>query len=103
MIPQVISTTTNATAMTLDEKCRIILERMLEVTKNGDDIILRNNDGGNQLTVFIGFGRKECGAEDAQFEEVVRDLYRLFNKNVGVSFVNLHDEDDWDEATIPLL
>jgi hypothetical protein len=98
LIPRsLFSTITTATAMTLDEKCRIILERMLEVTQNGDDIILRNNDGGNNLTVFIGFGRKECGADDAPFEEVVSDLYRMFNKNVGVSFESIHDEDDWDD------
>jgi hypothetical protein len=81
--------------MTTDEKCRIILERMIEVAKS-DDIILRNS-GGNATTVYIGFGKKECGSEDAPFDEIVSDLYRLFNKNVGVSFVNLHDEDDFDE------
>lgn len=88
--------------MTLEEKCRIILERMLEVAKT-DDIILRNNSDGNTTTVYVGFGKKQCGADDATFPELVSDLYRLFNKNAGVSFVNLHDEDDFDEQEIPNL
>ena len=86
-------------SMTTDEKCRIVLERMLEVAK-ADDIIFRNDSTGNTTTVLIGFGRKNCGAEDASFDEIVNDLYRLFNKNVGVSFVNIHDDDEFDECEL---
>lgn len=89
--------------LTLDQKCRVILERMAQISREGDDIILRNNEEGNSLTVYVGFGRKTCGAEDATFEELVADLYRLFNKQCGVSFVNLHDEDDWETIEPPLL
>ncbi len=89
--------------LTLEQKCRVILERMAQVAREGDDIILRNNEEGNSLTVYVGFGRKTCGAEDATFEELVSDLYRLFNNQCGVSFVNLHDEDDWETIEPPLL
>lgn len=89
--------------LTLEQKCRVIVERMTQVAREGDDIILRNNEEGNSLTVYVGFGRKTCGAEDATFEELVGDLYRLFNKQCGVSFVNLHDDDDWEAIEPPLL
>ena len=89
--------------LTTEQKCRVILEQMLQVTKDGDDIILRHNEEGNTVTVYVGFGRKTCGAEDATFDEVVSDLYRLFNKQYGLSFNNLHDEDDWEALEPPFL
>ena len=75
----------------------------MEITRTGDDIILRHNEEGNTVTVYVGFGRKTCGAEDASFDELVADLYRLFNKSYGVSFVNLHGEDDWDAIEPPAI
>jgi hypothetical protein len=89
--------------LTTEQKCRIILERMVEITRSGDDIILRHNEKGNTVTVYVGFGRKTCGAEDATFDELAADLYRLFNKNYGVSFVNIHDEDEWDAIEPPAI
>lgn len=98
-----MSTRTTKPPLTVEQKCRIILERMAQVTRDGDDIILRHNEEGNTLTVYVGFGRQTCGAEDATFEELVSDLYRLFNKQYGVTFVNLHDEDDWETLEPPEL
>ncbi|MCU0425128.1 MAG: hypothetical protein MUF71_05815 [Candidatus Kapabacteria bacterium] len=89
--------------LTTEEKCRIILERMMHVTREGDDIILRHNEEGNTVTVYVGFGRKTCGAEDATFEELVSDLYRLFNKQYGLSFNNIHEEDDWEALEPPVM
>ena len=98
-----MSTHVTKPMLTTEQKCRVILERMAEVAREGDDIILRHNEEGNTLTVYVGFGRQTCGAEDATFEELVSDLYRLFNRQYGVSFVNLHDEDDWETLEPPVL
>ncbi|MCS6809194.1 MAG: hypothetical protein RML40_10750 [Bacteroidota bacterium] len=98
-----MSTRPTRQQMTIEQKCRIILERMIEVAQEGDDIILRHNEEGNTITVYVGFGKKVCGAEDGTFDELVSDLYRLFNKHYGVSFHNLHDDDDWETLEPPML
>ena len=67
--------------------CKLILQKMLEITNKGTPIILEEDFGGNTMTISIkDQGHTHVGVPDGNFDVLVNNLHDLLLEGRGLSW-----------------
>ena len=73
-----------------EEKCKKIIEKIVEITNDKGGIKFEEDFGSYTLTVRIGKEHTHIGipGKDGSFDQLVDNLYSLLIENTGLSWVD---------------
>ncbi len=60
--------------MNTNDRCRLIIERIIELTNDGREILFKKDLGGNTLTLFIDGYHWHVGVPYGSFNKLVESL-----------------------------
>lgn len=72
--------------MNTEEKCKAIIEKIVELTNEGKTVSFEDDWGGNSLTIFIDKMHTHVGMPDGDFEMLVDNLYNTLHGGPGLSW-----------------
>jgi hypothetical protein len=72
--------------VTTPEKCEAILRKMLEEANDGKPVTLKEDFGGNTLTVCVGQEHTHVGVPDGDWPLLVDQLYDSLHGGPGMAW-----------------
>lgn len=72
--------------VTTADKCRAVIEKIVELANSGKPVRFDEDEYGNSLTVTVGTAHTHVGYRGADFELLVNNLYNSLHGGPGLSW-----------------